>query len=37
MSKSTLNKMILDAADAVSDNTTSADEYLKSEDVDRVC
>jgi len=34
MSKSTLNKMILDAADAVSDNTTSADEYLKSEDVD---
>ena len=34
MSKSTLNKMILDAADAVSENASSANEYMKSEGVD---
>lgn len=34
MSKSTINKMILDAADAVSENVTSANEYLMSEGVD---
>jgi len=34
MSKITLSKMILDAADAVSENVDSANEYLKSEGVD---